>query len=187
MYEDEATLIAAGRLLRRYHDAVTNFVVPTDARWTFIAPGRHELICHNDWAPYNALFSAHEPVIMLDWDSSGPGTRVWDVAIAAYQWVPLYPELDRVSHRSVLPIGQRAARLATFCRAYGDVSPAQAIDMLLEQLPVFAEQIQRWADSGDIGFAKLVGWNVPDRLRRETVALRRERAALIGRGSGPTP
>ena len=178
MYEDGAALIAAARLLKRYHDLASTFVPPSDARWTFVAPGRHELICHNDWAPYNALFRGHQPVVMLDWDSAGPGTRLWDVALAAYQWVPLYPKHDGVSNNPVLTIPQRAARLATFCGAYGSVAPVDAIDMLLEQLPVLADQIQRWADSGDPGFAKLVGWNVPNRLREESMLIRQQRSAL---------
>jgi ADP-ribose pyrophosphatase YjhB (NUDIX family)/aminoglycoside phosphotransferase (APT) family kinase protein len=181
MYEDEATLIAAGRMLRRYHAAVATFVPPADARWTFVAAGTHELICHNDWAPYNALFRGREPVVMLDWDSAGPGTRAWDVAIAAYQWVPLYPKTDGVSNNPVLPLAQRASRLATFCRTgYGDVSPPAAIDALIEGLPVFAEQIQRWGDSGDPGFAQLAAWNVPSRLRQETELLSAQRSALVG-------
>jgi hypothetical protein len=178
IYEDSAVLIGAARLLSRYHDVVSTFVPPSDARWTFVAPGRHELICHNDWAPYNALFRGHHPVVMLDWDSAGPGTRLWDVALAAYQWVPLYPKLDGVSNNPVLAIPQRAARLATFCAAYGSIAPVQAIEMLVEQLPVLAEQIQRWADSGDPGFAKLVGWNVPNRLREESKLIRQQRSAL---------
>jgi len=178
MYRDDATLITAARLLHRYHDAVATFVPAADARWTFVGRGAHELICHNDWAPYNALFRGHEPVVMLDWDSAGPGTRISDVAIAAHQWVPLYPKLDGISNNPVLPLAQRAARLMKFCRAYGDVSPADAVDALVEELPVFADQIQGWADSGDPGFARLAGWNVPARLRDEAKLLSEQRSIL---------
>jgi len=116
---------------------------------------------------------------MLDWDSAGPGTRLWDVALAAYQWVPLFPILDGVSHNRVLPLPQRAARLATFCEGYGGVRPEEAIDALVEQLPFHAELIQRLADEGDLGSLKLAGWNVPERLRRESELLRRERSSLV--------
>src|SRR5207302_8100962 len=81
IYEDEVTLIEAARLLRRYHDLLATFTPPPDARWRIVAPGPHEVICHNDWAPYNALFDGHRPIAMLDWDSAGPGSRVWDVAL----------------------------------------------------------------------------------------------------------
>jgi Ser/Thr protein kinase RdoA (MazF antagonist) len=180
MNEDDRTITAAAALLRRYHDVAVRFNPPPDMQWRTVAPGRHELICHYDWGPYNALFRGREPVVMLDWDSAGPGTRLWDVALAAYQWVPLFPILDGVSHNRVLPLPQRAARLATFCEAYGAVRPAEAIDALVEELPFHAELIQRLADEGDPGSVKLAGWNVPHRIRRESELLRRQRSSLVG-------
>lgn len=177
IYADDDTLAAAARLLRRYHDAVVGFVPPADASWTFVASGRHELICHNDWAPYNALFRGHEPIFMLDWDSAGPGTRLSDIAIATYQWVPMYPKPYGVNEL-LMSLGQRAERLATFCAAYGGISTVDVVDTLITQLPVLADQIQAWGESGDVGFAKLLRWNIPDRLRREAQLFRQERAAL---------
>lgn len=183
MYEDETTLAAAARLLRRYHDAVATFVPPAHARWNIVAPGAHELICHNDWAPYNALFRGREPTVMLDWDSAGPGTRLWDVALSAYQWVPMYPMSEPSAHRFVLTPANRRARLALFCAAYGEIAPADALTMLDEQLPFLADHIQRRADGGDPGFAKLAGWNVPGRLRTEARLLHAERELLVDEGS----
>ena len=180
MYEDDATIVAAARLLRRYHRAVSTFVPPTDARWRTVAPVQHEVICHYDWAPYNALFRGHEPVVMLDWDSAGPGTRLWDLAISAYQWIPLYPKYDGVSNNPVLPLAARAARLATFCAAYGDFSPGETLDTLIEELPFHADLIQELGQRGDPGVARLIGWDVPARLRREAELLREQRSVLLG-------
>lgn len=178
--EDEFTLVAAARLLRRYHDAVAGFVAPADARWHIVAPDKHEVICHNDWAPNNALFRGHEPVVMIDWDSAGPGSRVWDVARSAYCWVPLYPKHDGVSNNPVLTLSERTSRLATFCRAYDQFAPAEVMAVLLDQLPFFADFIQTEADAGDPGFAKIAGWRIPDRLREEAELLRQQRAMLVG-------
>lgn len=183
MYQDDATILAAARLLRRYHDAVSGFVPPPDAQWRTVAPVRHELICHFDWAPYNALFRGHEPVVMLDWDSAGPATRLWDLGSSAHKWVPLYPLHDGVSNDPVLSTAQRAARLATYCRGYGDFSPAETLDALIEQLPFHADVIQALGDRGDPGVARLIGWKVPARLRREAELLREQRDALGGRSS----
>jgi hypothetical protein len=179
MYEDDATIIAAAALLRRYHDVAATFAAPADARWRTVAPGRHELVCYYDWGPYNALFRGHEPVVMLVWDSAGPGTRIWDVALATYQWVPLFPVLDGVSNNPVLPLQQRAARLATFCEGYGGVRAAEAIDALVEELPFHANLIQRLAEDGEAGAVKLAGWKVPERLRHESELLRHERSSLM--------
>lgn len=175
MFEDDATLTTAAELFRRYHDAVASFVPPPDAKWRQVAPGDHELICHNDWAPYNALFRDHEPVVMLDWDAAGPGSRVWDVARSAYTWVPLYPKSRE------LTLERKASRLALFCDAYGRaIRPDAVLEVLPEQLRFGADLIQTEADAGDPGFLKLAAWNVPSRLREDAELLVSQRPRLIG-------
>ena len=175
MFEDETTLIAAARLLRRYHDSLDGFVPPPDARWRFVAPGTHDVICHNDWSPANALFREHIPIVMLDWDSAGPGTRAWDLASAAFAWVPLNPRIAPPS------LAKKTARFALFCDAYGaDVAKQEVFDTLTALLPVQAEVIQTGADAGDPGFAKLAGWSVPAVLRDDADRLVQQRSALCG-------
>jgi hypothetical protein len=174
MYEDDATLVGAAGLLRRYHDLLFTFTPPPDASWRFVAPGRHEVICHNDWAPYNALFDGHRPIAMLDWDSAGPGSRVWDVACSTYAWVPLKP-----TDSNIVPLPLRASRLATFCAAYGNVEAPDVLSTLVEQLGFFADSIQGQADAGDPGFAKLASWDVPARLREHAELLRGQTRKLL--------
>src|SRR5205809_294231 len=110
---DDDHLAAGARLLRHYHDLVAGFVPPADSRWRFVAPTAHEIVCHNDWAPWNALFRERRLAVMLDWDMAGPGTRLWDIANSAYSWVPLLSESGAFS------IDERAVRLRRFCDAYG--------------------------------------------------------------------
>ena len=175
MFEDEVTLIAAANLLRRYHDSLEGFVPPPDARWRFVAPGEHEVICHNDWSPSNALFRGHMPIVMLDWDSAGPGSRAWDVAGSAYSWVPLKPRVTPPS------LAAKASRFALFCDAYGDAIARQEVfDTLTKQLLLLADFIQVEADAGDPGFAKLAGWNVPAVLRDDSALLVQQRGPLCG-------
>jgi len=174
MFEEEATMIAAAKLLRRYHDSLDGFVPPPDARWRFVAPGAHEVICHNDWSPSNALFRRHLPVVMLDWDMAGPGSRAWDVANAPYSWVPLKPRVTLSS------LAAKAARFALFCDAYGEgIVKRDVLETLVAQLPLQADFIQAESDAGDPGFARLTGWNVPDRLRQESEVLARQRDVLV--------
>ena len=173
MFEDETTLVAAAKLLRRFHDAVGGFVPPPDAQWRFPMPGAHEVICHNDWTPANALFRGHTPIGMLDWDSAGPGSRVWDLANAAFRWVPLNPRTTSPS------LEAKAARFTLYCAAYGEGIEKQLVfDTLLAQLPLQADFIQREADAGDPGFAKLAGWNIPAVLRDDADRLRQQREIL---------
>lgn len=173
MFEDPATLVAAAKLLRRFHDAVESFVPPPDARWR-VAPGLHQVICHNDWSPSNALFRDHVPVAMLDWDSAGPGSRTWDVAASAYWWVPLRPGI------ATLSLVSKASRFALFCDAYGGIAKQEVFDTLVEQLPFQANFIQGEADAGDPGFSKLADWNIPAVLRHHSDLLVQQRDVLCG-------
>ena len=175
MFEDEVTLIAAAKLLRRYHDSLDGFVPPPDAHWRFVPPGEHEVICHNDWSPSNALFRGHVPVAMLDWDAAGPGSRAWDVALAANNWVPLNPRKTPPS------LATKATRFALFCDAYGEgIERQEVFDTLIKQSPLHADFIQAEADAGDPGFAKLAGWNVPARIRDDLAQLVLQRDLICG-------
>lgn len=180
MFTDETTLVCAAQLLRRYHDLVVGFTRPADARWRQVAPEPHEVICHFDWAPYNAVFDGHRPTVMLDWDSAGPGSRLWDVALSAYQWVPLNPASYGAEREAFL--ARRGPRIATFCAAYRGVEPSDVLDTLVVELPFMADFIQREADAGDPGFARLTGWDVPTRLRREATHLQEEKQLLLRTG-----
>jgi len=82
----------AAALLRRYHDAVADFVVPDDAVWQFpdmeddvdgVPELRDEprIVCHNDCAPWN-LVIGDERWAFIDWDVAGPRPALWDVAYA---------------------------------------------------------------------------------------------------------
>ena len=174
MFEDEVTLVAAAKLLRRYHDSLDGFVASPDAHWRFVPPGEHDVICHNDWSPSNALFRGHVPVAMLDWDAAGPGSRAWDVGLSACNWVPLNPRVTRPS------LTAQAQRFALFCDAYGEgITKHVVFDTLTEQLPLHADFIQAQADAGDPGFAKLVGWNVPARIRDDTAVLVQQRGVFV--------
>ena len=80
---EERHMVDAARLLRRYHDVAARFVAPARAHWRLVSPEPHELILHNDWSPWNALFRNGHFALTLDWDLAGPGPRIWDVANAA--------------------------------------------------------------------------------------------------------
>jgi phosphotransferase family enzyme len=178
MFEDDVPLVCAAQLLRRYHDALADFIPPPDARWRSVAVGEHEVICHNDWSPSNALFRGREPVAMLDWDGAGPGSRAADVATSAYWWVPLNPRVVTSS------LAAKASRFARFCDEYGaGITTEHVFDTLVEQLLRGADFIQAEADGGDPGYLKLAGWNVPAKLRRDSDQLRHQRDVLRrGRG-----
>ena len=169
---DDEHLVAAAALLRRYHDLVEGFDPPAGAHWRFVAPIAHQIICHNDWAPWNALFRNHRLAVMLDWDMAGPGTRLWDLANAAYSWVPLLSESGKFA------IEERARRLRRFCDAYGLTDRASLLDVMKERTLFVGEFIADQARLGDKGFLKLADWGVPARMKRDAAYQDKHRAVF---------
>jgi Ser/Thr protein kinase RdoA (MazF antagonist) len=46
------------------------------------------MICHHDLAPWN-LVRGTDRWVFIDWDGSGPGSTLWDLAYAAQNFPPL--------------------------------------------------------------------------------------------------
>lgn len=169
---ERPTLASAMRLLRRFHDLSATFVPPPDAAWRVIAPTPHEVICHNDWAPYNAIYAGREVIAMVDWDLAGPGSRLWDFARSAYLWVPLSSFHTRIT------IEERAGRLRDACDAYGLADRSGLVDVLREQLLFWAEYIADAARRGEQGFTKLAEMGLPDGHRRDASSVAAHRVVL---------
>lgn len=114
----EEALTSSARLLRRFHDASTDFLANVDEPSIWMLPSKHpsELVCHGDFAPYNVAFVNAEAVGIIDFDTAHPAPRVWDLAYAIYRWAPLSdPALSSTPFGTAVQI--RRARL--FCDAYG--------------------------------------------------------------------
>ncbi len=83
LLEPDAAVVAVGRLVRDFHDAVTGFVPPAGASWQVLIPADGaEIIAHHDLAPWN-LVVAGPRWAFIDWDTAAPGTRLWDLAYTA--------------------------------------------------------------------------------------------------------
>jgi Ser/Thr protein kinase RdoA (MazF antagonist) len=169
---DEKHLVDGARLLRRYHDIVVGFSPPADAHWRLTAPTEQELICHNDWSPWNALFREGRLAVILDWDLAGLGSRLWDVANAAYCWVPLISEVR------LFDLAERARRLRLFCDAYGLEDRSKLLPMMRLRIDYVARFIEAQARSGDPGFAQLVAWNTPAKMDNDIAYLDEHRSVF---------
>jgi aminoglycoside phosphotransferase (APT) family kinase protein len=119
---DDAVLVAAAAFLRRYHDATVDFRPPADARWWMPARAPAEVVCHNDFAPYNLVFRGRTLAGAIDFDTASPGPRAWDLAYLAYRLVPLTAAGN--PDAPATPEAERHRRLDLLCATYGP--PAEA-------------------------------------------------------------
>jgi hypothetical protein len=153
----DQTLIEAARLLRRFHEATTSLVASPEARWQLVYPDpdRHEVICHNDFGPYNCIFLDGHPRAMIDFDTAGPGPRAWDVAYSAYRFVPLCaPESRRWP--SVPASDDTGRRLRLFCDAYGLERRDGFVEVILERIEATRRMLIDGAASGNTGYQALL-------------------------------
>ncbi|HMR50235.1 MAG TPA: phosphotransferase [Arachnia sp.] len=114
-----AELRRVGEMVRAIHDAADAFVSQADDVWdtAIPAPGA-DLVCHNDLAPWNLIVG--ERWVFIDWDSSAPSTRLWDLAYSAQAFTLNDPSAEP---------GDAARGLRAFIEGY------RADRTLREQLP----------------------------------------------------
>jgi hypothetical protein len=138
--QSDAVLIEAAQLLRRFHDLTQHFVVPPDA--TFLLPPvpgeKHEVICHNDFAPYNCVFNDEHIAGLIDFDTVAPGSRIWDVAYAVYRFVPLMTDAHCVA-AGWQTSPDRSARLHLVCDAYGLADRSTLVDTVLRRIEALVQ------------------------------------------------
>lgn len=147
---EDGTLVGIARLTRRLHDAVEGFVAPADAQWDGPAPADlpHELVCHNDLAPWNTVFRARQPVGFIDWDSAAPGTRLWDLAYLVWHWVPVLPSSRRDEVGAPWHERDIVRRVDLVFRAYGIRRPQQLPQLLVDRQQATIAQMRSRATTG---------------------------------------
>jgi hypothetical protein len=146
----DAALVDAARLLRGYHEESTIEPGWEDLSWRFRYPDpdRWEVVCHSDFAPYNLVFDGARPVGIIDFDVAGPGPRLWDIAYAAYRFVPLASDANCVAFGfGAEP--ERERRLALFLDAYGPDDLTGLLEMVIERVEGLRDDILQRAAAGD--------------------------------------
>lgn len=158
LWKTDTALVASVELLRRFHDASLSFVPTKPVVWGFEYPNitQHEVICHNDFAPYNMVFRHGSPIGILDFDLCGPGPRIRDVAYLAYWMVPMSFGSGDLQNLSLQDVGLRCRRFRMICATYGIDDPVSLLRMISEVLHHMAspEAVQ-----------KIVGAASAERLR----------------------
>jgi len=140
----DSIVVEAAQLLRQFHDVTQDFVVSEDAK--FFLPIRanmtHEVICHNDFAPYNCVYKDGHIVGIIDFDTASPGERLWDIAYAVYRFVPL--ATDTFCYDAGWKnLPDRAKRLKLFCDSYGLDKRDTLIDTVIHRLEALINYMEK--------------------------------------------
>jgi Phosphotransferase enzyme family len=145
---NDAGLVRVAKLIGAYHTAVADFTSPPDAQWSRIAPRNGaELICHNDLAPWNLIVGPGDWAF-VDWDLAAPGTRLSDLAYAARNFAPLYP-----NRQIELPI---VRRLRLLCEAWR-VAPSTLMEAIVWRTRADFAGLKARAEAGEQPW--LAMWN----------------------------
>jgi hypothetical protein len=161
----EDTLDQVARWMRAYHQAVVDFVPPPGAVWReggTWSPGL--IIGHNDTAPYNAAWHQGALAGFFDWDFAGPATPEWDLAFAAFSWVPMHAR-HVVAAEGFTDFAARPRRLHRFLRTYGwSATAAEFLGVVQARVKAHADGIRDLAAAGDEVFERLLRQGVADDL-----------------------
>jgi aminoglycoside phosphotransferase (APT) family kinase protein len=143
----DVVLLDAARHLTELHDATAGYHDP-EGSWRLPAHEPQEVICHNDFVPYNMVFDAHRRLVgVIDWDTASPGPRVWDLAYLAYRVVPLSAPGNPDGIES--SIVERRRRRKLLCHAYArGETPERVVTTAIQRLYDLADFTARRAAEG---------------------------------------
>ncbi len=154
---DEA-LVTVATMLRMFHDAQYGFAPPPGAVWRSFGPPPPdtEVICHHDAAPHNVIWRPDGTLGLIDFDLASPGARIYDVAYAAWTWVPIFADRDSITLGWKHP--DRPRRLRLFADAYGLIprDRHRLVRTIRKRIVDHVEGIRRMAAAGEPAFVRIV-------------------------------
>ena len=135
-YSDEQ-LVAAAKLIRCFHDATQGCPLTNN----------EEIICHNDLSPCNFVFIDDMPTSIIDFEMAAPGTRMFDLAYAAWLWLDIGNE--------EISAEDQKRRLLIFTKAYGVSNTDILIKTMTQRQQLLVEEairrqkpcMEKWAKS----------------------------------------
>ncbi|MGP4082931.1 phosphotransferase [Pseudalkalibacillus sp. R45] len=177
MWSDN-TLKEIAKMLRRYHDAVSDF--PLLNKWKPMdnTPNNIEVVCHNDFAVYNIIFNQERLVGIIDFDVAAPGPRIWDIAYTLYTCVPLSRLYHTEQGEAVYYNQQQDAdrikhRVKLFFDCYGIEGMEEGyLEIVLLRLEGLCKYMKTKASEGDIAFQKMIDEGHHDHYQREIKFIR---------------
>lgn len=172
-----------GFTIRALHEASISFQQPEEAQWYFrYERDEHELICHNDLAPWN-LVCGPERWVFIDWDAAAPSTRLWDLAWACISFPPFKPESS---------LSEATTAMHALLDGYGleEASFAKLIRLMISRARAEFNFIVEGARKNEQPWARLYAeehhqyWGpVSDFIERHALALEQQLTSLGQRDS----
>ena len=129
------------------HDASAGWDWPAGAGWGQPAREPAEVLCHGDPGPWNMTWVDGRATGLFDWDFCYPGPRRDDVAYALEWLAPFRPDDEAVRWHAFPAPPDRAARIRTFCAAYG-TDPDGMVDAVLGVQRRTRERERELAEAG---------------------------------------
>jgi hypothetical protein len=150
--------------LADYHRKVADFR-PTrvESRLGTVRLHSDQIVCHNDFAPYNCVFRERHLVGLIDWDVVCAGDRTWDLAFFAWRWVPLYPPSPDLSWRSIAVCGRRLRQIVD---ASDPNDRSDFVQRIVARVDASRRGILKFASEGDEAFIKLMEDGHADQMQR---------------------
>jgi aminoglycoside phosphotransferase (APT) family kinase protein len=149
--------------MREFHQIVAGFVPPSGAIWRGSgtwAPGL--IVAHNDMTTHNAAWHRGAITGFFDWDFAGPAAAEWDLALAAFAWVPLHLQ-SVVAAEGFTDFAARPRRLDLFLATYGwSGTTADLLAVVEARMNAHAAGIRARAAAGEEAFGRLLLQGVPD-------------------------
>jgi hypothetical protein len=130
---DERGLLAGARLLRAYHDAVSNWRGDDGLVWfdgSSGTGGSGRIVCHGDFHPCNIVWDGLTPVGLLDYEYARVAQPIDDVAYACEYFVPFRDDVECIRWLRYPEPPDRRRRLSLFAEGYG----LRSVDGLVEQV-----------------------------------------------------
>lgn len=147
-----------------YHQKVANFRPSlVESRLGTVPLGLDQIVCHNDFAPYNCVFRDGHLVGLFDWDVVCAGDPSWDLAFFAWHWVPLYPPAPDIGWRSNEVCRRRLRHIVD---SYGLSDRSGFVRQIITRIDSSRTGILTRAAEGDAAFIELKEEGHPDVMQQ---------------------